>query len=132
VNRYRVVVIPGDGIGPEITEAAVGVLRAVEKAHGGFALDLEWRSGGAGEYARTGQSISDDTLEGVVRKAELARKRKGAPRDGVRRVTCVDKANVLRGFAYFRQIFLDVAESYPDIQMGGTTAAGRAAAQRIR
>lgn len=58
MNRYRAVVIPGAGIGPEITEAAVGVLRAAERVHGGFALDLEWRSGGAGEYARTGQSIS--------------------------------------------------------------------------
>ena len=27
-KRYDVVVIPGDGIGPELTEAALGVLRA--------------------------------------------------------------------------------------------------------
>ncbi|MBI4240218.1 MAG: isocitrate/isopropylmalate dehydrogenase family protein [Candidatus Rokubacteria bacterium] len=56
-------------------------------------------------------------VERIARKAfELARTRQGAPKDGVRRVTCVDKANVLRGFAYFRQIFLEVAKGYPDIQ----------------
>lgn len=31
------------------------------------------------------------------------------------RVTCVDKANVLGGFVYFRSIFLEVAERYPEI-----------------
>ena len=53
----------------------------------------------------------------MVRKAfELARRRQGAPKDGIRRVTCVDKANVLRGFAYFREIFLEVAGQYTDVQ----------------
>ena len=33
-QRYDVVVIPGDGIGPELTEAAVGVLRAVADSGG--------------------------------------------------------------------------------------------------
>lgn len=46
---------------------------------------------------------------------ELARQRHGAPGDGVRRVTCVDKSNVLRSYALFREVFDDVAEAYPDI-----------------
>ncbi|HEY3688183.1 MAG TPA: isocitrate/isopropylmalate family dehydrogenase [Streptosporangiaceae bacterium] len=55
-------------------------------------------------------------VERVVRYAfELARTRGGAPADGVRRVTCVDKSNVLRGYAFFRQIFDEVATAYPDI-----------------
>lgn len=56
-------------------------------------------------------------IERVVRYAfELARRRNGAPADGVGRVTCVDKSNVLRSFAFFRQIFDEVAEQYPDIE----------------
>ena len=47
---------------------------------------------------------------------ELARNRPGAPQDSVRRVTCVDKSNVLRGFALFRQVFLEIGEQYPDIE----------------
>jgi isocitrate/isopropylmalate dehydrogenase len=40
----------------------------------------------------------------------------GPPADGVRRVTCVDKSNVLRSFAFFRDIFDEVAAEYPHIQ----------------
>lgn len=55
--------------------------------------------------------------ERVVRHAfELARTRTGAPADGVRRVTCVDKANVLISFAFFRDVFDEVAAQYPDIE----------------
>ena len=55
-------------------------------------------------------------IERIVRKAfELARQSGGAPRDGVRRVTCCDKANVLRSYAFFRSVFDEVAEVYPDI-----------------
>ena len=39
-----------------------------------------------------------------------------APADGVRRVTCVDKANVLRSLYFFREIFLEIAQEYPDIE----------------
>lgn len=218
MTTYRVVVIPGDGIGPEIVEATLGVLEVVQRG-AAFSLALEFHAAGAGEYRRTGRSLSEETFEAckqahavlkgpvgdpqvrgpdgteagvlggalrtgldvyanirpirlypgvtsalsgrepggidyivvrenteglyasrgrgfvapeasvdfmlmtrrgvgrVVRKAfELARARPGAPNDGVKRVTCVDKANVLRGFAYFRQIFLDVAKSYPAIR----------------
>lgn len=55
-------------------------------------------------------------IERIVRKAfELARQSNGAPRDGVRRVTCCDKANVLRSYAFFRSVFDEVATDYPDI-----------------
>jgi 3-isopropylmalate dehydrogenase len=54
--------------------------------------------------------------ERVARRAfEIARGRRGAPGDGVRRVTCVDKANVLRGFAFFRDAVRRVAAEYPDV-----------------
>ncbi|RWH73603.1 isocitrate/isopropylmalate dehydrogenase family protein [Mesorhizobium sp.] len=56
-------------------------------------------------------------IERIVRKAfELARQSNGAPRDGVRRVTCCDKANVLRSYAFFRSVFDEVAKDYPDIE----------------
>ena len=31
------------------------------------------------------------------------------------KVTCVDKANILRSFAFFRKIFDEVASAYPDV-----------------
>ncbi len=61
--------------------------------------------------------ISRAGTERIVRKAfELARKRNGAPEDGKRRVTCVDKANVVEAFAFFRRIFQEVSQEYPDIE----------------
>lgn len=57
-------------------------------------------------------------VERVVHFAfRVAQQRHGAPQDGVRRVTCVDKSNVLRSFAFFRQIFEEIAPSYPDVEV---------------
>jgi 3-isopropylmalate dehydrogenase len=56
-------------------------------------------------------------IERIVRFAfELARSRDGAPHDGRRRVTCCDKANVLRSYAFFRSVFDEVAVQYPDVE----------------
>jgi 3-isopropylmalate dehydrogenase len=61
--------------------------------------------------------ISWSGTERIVRKAfELSRKRKGAPEDGKRRVTCVDKANVVEAYAFFRKVFLEVGREYPDVE----------------
>jgi 3-isopropylmalate dehydrogenase len=46
----------------------------------------------------------------------LARKRKA--RGGKGRVTCVDKANVFHSMAFFRKIFDERAQRFPDIEAG--------------
>ncbi|MGI8553069.1 MAG: isocitrate/isopropylmalate dehydrogenase family protein [Dehalococcoidia bacterium] len=217
-RQYRVVVLRGDGIGPEVVAAALTVLEAVA-ADGGFVLDLHEAEAGAACYERTGRAMSDGTfaacrdadavlkgpvglpgvrasdgteaglLGGILRRGldlyanlrpvrlypgvhsalagrdagsidyaivrenteglyisrglgvatdqavadtllvtrlgceriarfafDLARSRRGAPADGVHRVTCVDKSNVLRSLAFFRKIFYEVGEQYPDIE----------------
>ena len=213
--RYSIGLIPGDGIGPELVDSAVAVLRA---AAGHADLHFTTEDGGADTFRRTGRAldpavldrirgtydgvlkgpvglpevrnpdgteagllggvlrggldayanvrpirllpgadtplrpgtaidyvivrenteglylsrgngvgneraVSDQLLmtregvERVVRFAfEVARKRDGAPADGVRRVTCVDKSNVLRSFAFFRAVFDEVAADYPDVE----------------
>lgn len=48
---------------------------------------------------------------------DLARtKKRGAPEDGKKRVTLVDKSNVLRSFAFLRRIFLETAAGFPDVE----------------
>jgi 3-isopropylmalate dehydrogenase len=217
VQTYQVVVIPGDGIGPEIVSAAVDVLSAVAARDGGFRLELEWHDAGAGLYQREGVNIRPETLDacrtadaalkgpvglpdvrlpdgteagllgGVLRGGldlyanirpirlwpgitsttrfqpgeidyvivrenteglyasrgrgvanawaasdvlfmtrpgvervcrfafDLAGTRDGAPRDRTRRVTCVDKSNVLRSFHFFRTIYREVSSAYPEV-----------------
>lgn len=88
-----------------------------------------------GRGVRNERAASDQLLltrkgvERVVRRAfALARGRNGAPADGVRRVTCVDKANVLRSFAFFRDVFDEVAASHPDVEAEHLHADAAAAA----
>jgi 3-isopropylmalate dehydrogenase len=45
----------------------------------------------------------------------LASRRRGRPLDGRKTVTCVDKANVFRSYAFFRKVFFEVAAGYPQI-----------------
>ncbi|MBI2872703.1 MAG: isocitrate/isopropylmalate dehydrogenase family protein [Chloroflexi bacterium] len=217
-RAHRVVVIRGDGIGPELVDSALAVLDAVERHSGGFHLELEFHEGGAAQYQRVGQALTPDSLDacrkadailkgpvglpwvqrpdgteagllgGILRNGldlyanvrpiklfpgipapikrepgqvdyvivrenteglylsrglgvgndnavadvmlmtrpgveriarfafDLARTRNGAPKDGVRRVTCVDKSNVLRSMAFFRRVYDEVGERYPDVQ----------------
>lgn len=216
---YRIATIEGDGIGPEVTQAAMAVLAA---ACGEGTLDFAMLNGGAGHYRATGDVLPDETmtacremdailhgaagLPGVVypdgtevgndlhlrlrftldlyanvrpirllkgvtsplrafegggidyvivrenteglyasrgagvllrgevasdslvitRKGtsrvarfafELSRKRNGAPRDGKRRLTVCDKANILRSYAFFRAVCDDVHGEFPDVDI---------------
>lgn len=217
-RTHRVVLIRGDGIGPELVDAAVAVLEAVERSVGGFHLELDLHEGGAELYRRSGYNLAPESIEairqadatmkgpvglpdvrfpdgteagvigGVLRTGldtyanvrpirllpgvptplkvepgeidyvivrenteglylsrgkgiatdsavadtmmitrkgteriaryafELASGREGAPADGTRRVTCVDKSNVLASFAFFRRVFDEVGEGYPGIE----------------
>nr|WP_202805998.1 isocitrate/isopropylmalate dehydrogenase family protein [Actinopolymorpha alba] len=217
-RTYRIALIPGDGIGPELVESAREVLAGAVR---GTTVELTfgYEDGGAQTYRRTGTNLAEETLtalrdtydailkgpvglpdvrrpdgteagvlggvlrngldtyanvrpitllpgvrtpttyrdgdidyvivrenteglylsrglgignqhamcdqlfmtrpgvERVVRYAfGLAEVRGGAPADGQRRVTCVDKSNVLRSFAFFREIFVEVAEEFPNIE----------------
>lgn len=54
--------MPGDGIGPEVTEAAVSVLQAVEAASDDLVLEFKVFSVGAGEYLKSGDPLPAETL----------------------------------------------------------------------
>lgn len=67
------------------------------------------------DEARETLLITRDVSEMLFRFAfQLAHERKGAGR-GPGRVTCVDKANVFRAFAFFRSLFDAEAEKHPDL-----------------
>jgi 3-isopropylmalate dehydrogenase len=218
-KSYWVVILPGDGIGPEIVDAALEVLETLQNLTGRYALIYEFHQAGAACYKETGRAITAEALEAFqranatlkgpvglpgVRRPDgteagllggelrvrfdlfanvrpirlypnvasplrhdtpdaidyvivrenceglyLSRgvglvtpqaatdtllmtargceritrhafhlaqtKERGAPEDGQRRVTLVDKSNVLRSFAFFRKIFLEVACEFPDV-----------------
>ncbi|TWT43106.1 isocitrate/isopropylmalate dehydrogenase family protein [Botrimarina hoheduenensis] len=219
MNTYKIVLLPGDGIGPEITDAALAPIEKAVAAAGGLGLEFARHDAGAERHRRCGVALPDETLADClaadavwlaaigmpdVRKADgtevqpemmmglrramglhsaarpaklypgvptplanpgagidlvivrenleglfasygggavvgdevatdtivvtrtgtskvvdfacrLSRRRGGRPTDARRRVTCVDKANVFRSFAFFRKVFFDVAKGYPDL-----------------
>lgn len=79
-----------------------------------------YASRGAGVNVR--DEVVTDTIvitrrgtEKVVRKAfELAVARSGQRTES--RVTCVDKSNVLKSYAFFRQVYDEVAATFPEIE----------------
>jgi 3-isopropylmalate dehydrogenase len=219
MGTYRISALPGDGIGPEVLDAALAVLQHVVRGTPGLTLNITPHEAGAKHYRQHGETMPARVLEeclaadavllaaiglpdvrcpdgtevqpvmmmglrralnlyaavrpvklypgvtGPLRTAEagidlviirenleglfasfgggcllndevatdtivitragtqrvvdfafrLARRRRGRPIDGRKSVTCVDKANVFRSFAFFRKVFFEVAAQYPDI-----------------
>src|SRR5690349_13809071 len=58
MTRHHVAVIAGDGIGPEVIEAAIPVLDAAAKSHG-IALDWERLPYSADHYLKTKETLPD-------------------------------------------------------------------------
>ncbi len=63
-ESYRIAVLPGDGIGPEVTHEAVETLREVAGIRG-FRLELTEYPFGAEHYLRTGESLPASALEEI-------------------------------------------------------------------
>ncbi len=60
MSAYRICLLPGDGIGPEVVSAARRVLASLP-------LDFEWREAGIGlaEWQRSGNPLPDETLQAI-------------------------------------------------------------------
>ena len=57
-HTFRIAVIRGDGIGADVTDAAVAIIEAARRRVGGFKLDYDELLAGAGYYRETGQDIA--------------------------------------------------------------------------
>jgi 3-isopropylmalate dehydrogenase len=91
---------PGPGIDYVIVRENVEGVYAGR--HGGSRVD--------GQVAADTSIVTRAGTQRIVERAfATARTRQGAPADGTARVTCVDKANVLASYAFFREIAAEVA-----------------------
>jgi 3-isopropylmalate dehydrogenase len=66
MNRYKIAVIKGDGIGPEIVDEAIKVLDSVA-VNSDFELEYEEYLMGGNAYDITGDPLPDETIEGCER-----------------------------------------------------------------
>ena len=98
------------------TEAGIDVVILRENLEGLFAS----YNGGCVVNDQLATDTIVITREGTQRIVEyafqLSKRRSGRPIDGKKMVTCVDKANVFRSFAFFRKVFEEVAGSHPEIE----------------
>jgi tartrate dehydrogenase/decarboxylase/D-malate dehydrogenase len=65
MTRYKIAVIPGDGIGLEVVPEGMRVLEAAGRRFG-FGLDWEMLDWGCGLHGRTGRMMPEDGLEAIA------------------------------------------------------------------
>jgi 3-isopropylmalate dehydrogenase len=107
-----------DDLRPVWKPGLVDMVIVRENTEGLYVPARGWlRRGGVEEMTVDNRIITRKGAERVIRFAfELSRRRKGAPKDGKRRVTCVDKSNVTAGCQLFRKIYDEVAAQYEGIE----------------
>ena len=69
-STFKIVTLPGDGVGPEVTEQSMKVLRAIA-AKGGVSFDFEEHLIGGAAIDATGSALPDETLEACVKTFRL-------------------------------------------------------------
>ncbi|MBK1880305.1 isocitrate/isopropylmalate dehydrogenase family protein [Pelagicoccus mobilis] len=62
---YKIAVLPGDGIGPEVVNATLAVLNACCEKTPDLSLNFDELSVGAGEYLKSGDPLPESTLEAI-------------------------------------------------------------------
>ena len=63
MNTYKIAVIPGDGIGPEVIDEGVKVLNEVARLDGSFKFDFTYFPWGCEYYKETGRMMAENGIE---------------------------------------------------------------------
>jgi 3-isopropylmalate dehydrogenase len=113
----RLALLPGDGIGPEVTAEAVRVLRAVEERVAGLQFEFEEFSIGAGEYLRSGNPLPEAVFERLAGFGAILLGAMGLPGvrwpDGVEMTPQIDLRERLDLYQGLRPIYLFHAADSP-------------------
>ena len=64
MRTFRIAVLPGDGIGPDVIGEALRVLKVVEAQLSGVSFECQTYSVGAGEYLKNGDPLPDSAFQG--------------------------------------------------------------------
>ena len=60
MEKYRIAVIPGDGIGPEVLTEGMKLLKTVSELDGGFCFEDVWFPWGCQYYLKNGRMMPED------------------------------------------------------------------------
>ena len=109
-QRFDIAVLPGDGIGVDVTAAAVEVLRVVESALAEVSFELREYAVGAGEYLKNGDPLPPATIEACRRSDAVLLGAMGLPNvrwpDGREMTPQIDLREQLQLYAGLRPIRL--------------------------
>ena len=111
---YQVTLIPGDGIGPEVVDAAVRVVDAT-----GVSVAWERAEGGAETFARTGVALPEATIESVQKNGVGLKGPTATPSSGGFRSINVELRQRLDLYANFRpaQSVPGTVERFDDVDL---------------
>lgn len=62
MKTYKIAVIPGDGVGPEVLKEGMKVLKQAAACSGAFSLEDAWFPWGCGYYLETGRMMPEDGI----------------------------------------------------------------------
>lgn len=120
MRKYNIAVLPGDGVGPEVTSESLRVLNAVETVVGGFKLDVEQYEAGVGEYLKNKIAISEDVYKACESADAIFMGAIGQPQPGP--LTLDENGTEVSGHVMFKLRFgLDLfagvrpIKSYPGV-----------------
>lgn len=63
MNSHKIAVIAGDGIGPEVIDEGIKVLKEVSRLDGGFEFDFTAFPWGCDYYKENGRMMAEDGIE---------------------------------------------------------------------
>ncbi len=117
MKTWKIAILAGDGIGPEVIAEGVRVLRAVEKAVPGDRFELTELSVGAGEYLRGGDPLPPETMRRIGEHDAVLLGAMGLPSvrwpNGVEMVPQIDIREHFDLYAGLRPIYLFHGEDSP-------------------
>ena len=62
MKPYKIAVIPGDGVGPEVLKEGMKVLKQAAECSGAFSFEDTWFPWGCGYYLEHGQMMPGDGI----------------------------------------------------------------------
>jgi 3-isopropylmalate dehydrogenase len=105
---FKIAVIPGDGIGPEVIQEAERSLRRAQAAVGGFELTFERFDAGAGAYLSGGAALPEATVTAARAEDAILLGACGLPHvrypDGTELIPQIELRTVLDLYAGIRPI----------------------------
>ncbi len=110
MKQFQVILLPGDGIGPEVVGAAVEVLQAVTERASSVRFAFQEQPCGAGEYRQNGDPLPASTVDACRTADAILLGAMGLPDvrwpDGTEMVPQIDIREILDLYAGVRPIYL--------------------------